>query len=147
MNTNGLFPFKVIQTPAVVVILYEQMALFRQIFLDGRKVAKDPNPTWLGYSTGRWEGDTLVVDSSGFNGKAWLDTQKGRPASEQLHVIERFHRKNFGTLEVTATIDDPKTYAKAWTTMPQVMHLQLGTDLMEFICNENEKDAPHMPGK
>ncbi len=144
INTNGLFPFKMIQTPGLVVILYEQLNLFRQIFLDGRTLAKDVNPTWLGYSTGRWEGDTLVVETSGLNGKAWLDTQKSRPATDALHVTERFRRPNFGTLEVTATIDDPKTYAKPWTTTPQKMLLQLDTDILEFICNENEKDLPHM---
>jgi len=127
-----------------VVILYEQMNLFRQIFTDGRTLAKDVNPTWLGYSTGRWEGDTLVIETTGLNGKAWLDTQKGRPASDALHVTERFRRKNFGTLEVVATIDDPKMFAKPWTTTTQTMNLQLGTDILEFICNENEKDMPHM---
>lgn len=147
VNTNGLFPFKIIQTPAVIVILYEQMNLFRQIFMDSRKLAKDPNPTWLGYSTGRWEGDTLVVESSGFNDRTWLDTEKGHPATDALHVTERFRRTNFGNMEVTATIDDPKTYAKPWTTKPQPMHLQIGTDLIEFICNENEKDIPHLVGK
>lgn len=147
INTNGLFPFKIVQTPKLVVILYEQLNLFRQIFMDGRKLENDPNPTWLGYSTGSWDGDTLVIETSGFNGKAWLDTQKGRPATEALHVTERFHRKNFGTLEVRATIDDPKTYTKPWTTTIQTMNLQLDTDILEFICNENEKDAPHMVGK
>src|SRR5215471_8424430 len=147
VNTNGLFPFKIIQTPAVVVILYEQMNLFRQVFMDGRKLAKEVNPQWLGYSVGRWDGETLVVETSGFNDKTWLDTEKGHPATEALRVTERFRRKNFGTLEVTATIDDPKTYTKPWTTTPQPMHLQLGTDLLEFICNENEKDIPHMVGK
>ena len=144
INTNGLFPFKIIQTPGVVVLLYEQLNLFRQIFLDGRTLAKDVNPTWLGYSTGRWDGDTLVVETSGLNGKAWLDTQKSRPATDSLHVTERFRRTNFGTLEVVATIDDPKTYTKPWTTTPQKMLLQLDTDILEFICNENEKDIPHM---
>jgi len=144
INTNGLFPFKIVQTPGLVVILYEQMNLFRQIFTDGRKLANDVNPTWLGYSTGKWDGDTLVIETTGLNGKAWLDTQKGRPASEALRVTERFRRKNFGTLEVVATIDDPKNYAKPWTTTVQTMNLQLGTDILEFVCNENEKDMPHM---
>jgi len=147
INTNGLFPFKIIQTPGVVVLLYEQLNLFRQVFMDGRTLARDLNPTWLGYSTGRWDGDTLVVESSGFNDKTWLDTTMGHPASDALHVIERFRRKDFGTLEVRATIDDPKAYTKPWTTMPQIMHLQLDTDILEFICNENEKDMSHMPGK
>ena len=144
VNTNGLFPFKIVQTPGLVVILYEQMNLFRQIFLDGRKLSSDLNPTWLGYSTGRWDGDTLVIETSGLNGKAWLDTQKSRPATDALHVTERFRRKDFGTLEVVATIDDSKAYAKPWTTTTQKMFLQLNTEIMEFICNENEKDMPHM---
>jgi len=143
VNTNGMFPFKIIQTPALVVILYEQLGLFRQIFLDGRKLAADPNPSWLGYSTGRWDGDTLVVETSGFNDKTWLDTFKGRPASEQLRVTERFRRNTFGNMEVRATIDDPKAFTKPWTTTPQKMHLQLNTDILEFSCNENEKDLQH----
>jgi len=147
INTNGLFPFKIVQTPGLVVILYEQLYLFRQVFLDGRRLMSNPNPSWLGYSTGRWDGDTLVIETSGFNDQTWLDTDKGHPASEALHVTERFHRKNLGTLEVQATIDDPKTYAKPWTSKIQKMNLQQGTDILEFICNENEKDQPHMPGK
>jgi hypothetical protein len=147
INTNGIFPFKIVQTPGLVVILYEQLSLFRQIFMDGRKLSNDPNPTWLGYSIGRWEGDTLVVETSGFNDKTWLDTEKGHPASEVLHVTERFHRKDFGNLEIQATIDDPKAYTKPWTTTIQPVHLQLGTEILEFICNENEKDIPHLVGK
>jgi hypothetical protein len=147
VNTNGLFPFKIVQTPGLVVILYEQLNLFRQIFMDGRKLANDLNPTWLGYSTGRWDGDTLVIETTGLNGKAWLDTQKSRPATDALQVTERFRRKDFGTLEVVATIDDSKTYAKPWTTTTQKMFLQLNTEIMEFVCNENEKDIPHMGGK
>lgn len=144
INTNGLFPFKIIQTPGLVVILYEQMYLFRQIFMDGRKLEPDANPSWLGYSTGKWDGDTLVVETSGFNGKTWLDTQKGRPATEALHVTERFRRTAFGHLELTATIDDAKAYTKPWTTTIQKMNLQLETDILEFICNENEKDQQHL---
>jgi hypothetical protein len=144
---NGLFPFKIVQTPLLVVILYEQLYLFRQVFLDGRRLMSNPNPAWLGYSTGRWDGDTLVIETSGFNDQTWLDTDKGHPASEALHVTERFHRKNLGTLEVQATIDDPKTYARPWTSKIQKMNLQQGTDILEFICNENEKDQTHMPGK
>ena len=145
VNTNGLFPFKIIQTPGIVVILYEQLNLFRQIFLDGRKLAGDVNPTWLGYSTGKWVGDTLVVETSGFNDQTWLDTSKGHPATTALHVTERFRRKDFGNLEVEATIDDPKAYTKPWTTTAQKMHLQLNTDILEFVCNENEKDVQHVP--
>lgn len=147
INTNGIFPYKIVQTPGIVVILYEQLNLFRQIFMDGRKLAKDPNPTWLGYSTGTWDGDTLVVETSGFNDKTWLDTEKGLPATEALHVTERFRRTNFGNLEIRVTIDDPKAYTKPWTTTIQRARLQLGTEILEFICNENEKDLPHMVGK
>jgi hypothetical protein len=147
INTNGLFPFKIVQTPTLVVLLYEQLNLFRQVFLDGRTLSPDVNPQWLGYSTGRWEGDTLVVDTRGFNDKTWLDTQKGRPASDALHVVERFRRPKFGDLEVVATIDDPKAYAKPWTTTTQHFKLQPATELIEFICSENEKDRPHMVGK
>ena len=147
INTNGIFPFKIIQTPGLVVILYEQLNLFRQIFMDGRTLAKDVNPTWLGYSTGKWEGDTLVVETSGFNDKTWLDTEKGHPATEALRVTERWRRTDFGNMEVRATIDDPKAYTKPRTTTTQRMHLQLGTEILEFICNENEKDISHMVGK
>jgi hypothetical protein len=143
VNTNGLFPFKIIQTPALVVILYEQLGLFRQIFMDGRKLESGPNPSWLGYSTGKWDGDTLVVSTSGFNDKTWLDTTKGRPASEMLHVVERFRRTSFGNMEVRATIDDPKAFTRPWTTTTQKMHLLLDTEILEFSCNENEKDIQH----
>ncbi len=135
------------QTPALVVLLYEQLNLFRQVFLDGRTLSADVNPTWLGYSTGRWDGDTLVVDTRGFNDKTWLDTQKGRPASDALHVVERFRRPRLGALEVVATIDDPKAYARPWTTTTQHFTLQPDTDLLEFVCAEGEKDRAHMVGK
>jgi hypothetical protein len=147
VNTNGLFPFKIIQTPGLVVILYEQLNLFRQVFMDGRKLASDLNPTWLGYSTGRWDGDTLVIETSGFNDKTWLDTREGHPATDALRVTERFRRPDFGDLEIRATIDDPKAYTKPWTTTIQKNYLQLQTDILEFVCNEDEKDIPHMVGK
>jgi hypothetical protein len=147
VNTNGLFPFKIVQTPALIVLLYEQMYLFRQVFMDGRKLESDPNPSWLGYSTGKWDIDTLVVETSGFNDKTWLDTAMGRPATDALHVTERFRRVDFGHLELNATIDDQKAYAKPWTTTTQKFHLLLDNDILEFICAENEKDAAHMPGK
>jgi hypothetical protein len=134
-------PWKVVQTPAFIVILYEAFNLWRQVFLDGREVAlgDDLTPTWMGYSTGRWDGDTLVVDSRGFNGKSWLD-QLGKPTTDALHVIERFRRKNFWQMEIEITIDDPKAYTKPWTVMQQVRLLP-NTEVMEFICLENEKDS------
>jgi len=144
INTNGLFPFKIIQTPKLVVILYEQLNLFRQVFLDGRQIAADVNPQWLGYSVGHWDGDTLVVETKGFNDKTWLDTRKGHPATEALRVVERFRRPTMGDLEIVATIDDPKAYAKPWTSTVQHNRLQTTTALLEFICAENEKERAHM---
>lgn len=107
-------PFKIFQEPNVVVILYEEFGQFRQIFLDGRPLVKDPNPQWNGYSQGKWDGDTLVVESSGFNGKLWLD-QAGHPAPQSLHVTERFRRRDLGHMDIAATIDDPGAYTKPWT--------------------------------
>jgi len=138
-------PWRIVQTPGYIAILYEAFNLWRQVFLDGREVARDVNPTWMGYSTGKWDGDTLVVDTRGFNGKAWLD-QLGRPSTDALHVIERFHRKDFGHLDLQITIDDPKAYTKPWTVRQDV-HLLPDGDLLEFICNENNRDLPHLPGQ
>jgi hypothetical protein len=138
-------PFKIVQDARLVVILYEAFGQFRQIFLDGRRPVKDPNPTWLGYSTGKWDGDSLVVDTTGFNGKTWLD-QVGHPATEALHVTERFRRPDFGHLEIQVTIDDPMAYTKPWT-VTEVMELQPETELIEFVCLENEKDLRHLNAK
>jgi hypothetical protein len=135
-------PFKIVQTPKLIVLVYEAFNLWRQVHMDGRQLEADASPTWLGYSTGRWEGDTLVVETRGFNGKAWLDLQ-GNPGSDALHVTERFHRTSMGTMDLDVTIDDPKMY-----TRPFVAHEKLrwlpNTELMEFICLENEKDLKHM---
>ena len=138
-------PWRIVQTPGYVVIVYEAFNLWRQIFLDGRGVARDVNPTWMGYSTGKWDGDTLVVDTRGFNGKAWLD-QLGRPSTEALHVTERFHREDIGHMDLRITIDDPKAYTKPWTVTQEV-HLLPDTELLEFICNENNRDVAHLPGQ
>ena len=101
-------------------------------------------PTWLGYSIGKWEDDTFVVDTKGFNGKAWID-QLGRPSTEALHVIERFRRKDFGHMEIQITIDDPKAYTKPWSVTEQ-FRLLPDAELMEDICNENNRDLEHLPG-
>jgi hypothetical protein len=143
-GNNMPHPFKIVQTPALVVLLYETSAnsTFRQVFLDGRPLPKDPQPAWLGYSIGRWEGNTLVVDTIGFNGRAWLDTGKGHPQTEAGRVTERFTRRDFGHLQIEITIDDPKAYDKPWrATVP--VHLLPDSDLIETYC-ENEKDRPHM---
>ena len=137
-------PWKIIQSAGTIVILHEAFNLWRQVFLDGRQFAEDLNPSWLGYSIGKWDGDTLVVESKGFNGKTWLD-QAGKPTTEALHVTERYRRKNFGTMEIQITIDDPKAYTKPWTVTEEV-RLVLNTDLLEFICNENNRDLAHLPG-
>ena len=136
---------KIIQTPELIVILYEYQTTYRQIFTDGRELPKDPNPTWAGYSTGHWEGDTLVVESNGFNGKAWL-SYRGNPTSDGMHLTERMRRRDFGHMDIQITIDDPKAYTKPWTVE---LHPQLipDTELMEFVCDENEKDLRHLTTK
>ena len=138
-------PWKFVQTPDLIVVVHEAFSLWRQIFLDGRKLAPNPNPTWLGYSTGHWEGNTLVVDTRGFNGKTWLD-QVGKPTTEKLHVTERYTRKDFGHMDLEITIDDPGAYTRPWK-VKQDLTLLTDTELLEFICNENNRDLEHLPGK
>jgi hypothetical protein len=135
-------PRKMIQTPQVIVILYEANAGMRQIFTDGRPLPKDPDPWWYGYSTGHWEGDTLVVQSAGFRDLGWLDVE-GSPLTDQAHVTERYRRPDFGHLEIAVTIDDPKAYTKPWTVTVH-QHIMVDTDIIEFVCQENEQDAPHL---
>ena len=140
-------PWKIVQTPRFVVIVYEAFNLWRQVFLDGRelKPADELTPRWLGYSTGKWDGDTLVVDTRGFNGKIWLD-QLGKPTTEALHVIERFHRIDFGHMDLQITIDDPEAYSRPWTVTEPVRLLP-DTEPLEFICNENNPISAPSPGK
>jgi hypothetical protein len=140
------YPWRIVQTPTHIFFLFEgNIHSYRQIFLDGRKHPDDPDPTWYGHSEGRWEGDTLVVDSVGFNDKFWFDFA-GHPHTEKLHVIERFERPNLGTLQYKVTIDDPGAYTKPFT-MNGESTLQTDTELMEYICNENNQDVPHITGK
>jgi len=140
-------PYKILQMPDLIVMLQESRTTFRQIFLDGRKLPVDPQPTWEGYAIGHWEGnDTLVVESSGYNGKAWLDSD-GHPMTDALKLTERFTRPNFGTLNIEITIDDPKAYTKPWTVREHPHLLVDGTDLIESVCNENERDLVHLVGK
>jgi hypothetical protein len=138
-------PRKMIQTPQVIVILYEANAGMRQIFTDGRPLPKDPDPWWYGYSTGHWEGDTLVVQTAGFRDLGWLDVE-GSPLTEGGKIIERFRRPDYGHLEIEVTIDDPKAYTKPWTVMVH-QHILVDTDIIEFVCQENEQDAPHLSAK
>lgn len=144
---NTIEPFKIVQTEPLVIIMYETTAYstFRQIFTDGRPLPKDPQPTWLGYSIGKWEGDTLKVDTTGFNDRGWIDTGAAHPQTEALHVIERFRRPDVGHLEIAVTIDDPKAYTKPWSANLK-MHLLPDTDLIENVC-ENSRGLEHMVGK
>ena len=138
-------PRKMIQTPGAIVILYEANAGVRQIFTDGRPLPKDPQPWWFGYSTGKWDGDTLAVETAGFRDLGWLDVE-GSPLTESGKILERFRRIDYGHLEIEVTIDDPKAYTKPWTVTVH-QRIMLDTDLIEFICQENERDAPHLSGK
>jgi hypothetical protein len=131
------YPFKIIETPGLVTILYEAVHSFRQIFTDGRALPKDPNPAWFGYSVGRWEGDVFVVESSGFNDNVWLDNA-GRPAGEQLRVIERFRRTDFGHMDIEITIDDPKTYTRPWNVTERLTFLP-DAEIIEYMCTENNR--------
>jgi len=138
-------PRKMIQTPQVIVILYEANAGIRQIFTDGRPLpSKDADPWWYGYSVGHWEGDTLVVQSSGFRDMGWLDVE-GSPLTSEAKITERYRRPDFGHLQIEVTIDDPKAYTKPWTVNVH-QHIMADTELIEFVCQENEKDAPHLAG-
>jgi hypothetical protein len=137
-------PWKIVQTPRVTLILFEEMNHYRQVFTDGRGFPKDPNPAWFGYSIGKWEGDTFVVDTTGFNDQTWLD-DPGHPHTDALHAIERFRRRDFGHLEIDITIDDAKAYTKPWTVTAR-FDLLPDTELIENVC-DNEKDAQHMVGK
>ena len=136
-------PRKIIQTPSVIVLLYEANGGVRQIFTDGRKVpADDPQPWWYGYSVGRWEGDTLVVETSGFRDGGWLDVN-GAPLTDAARVTERFRRVSYGQLEIDVTVNDPKAYTKPWTARTIRQQLMPGDELIEFICAENEKSSQH----
>jgi hypothetical protein len=137
------YPFKIFQTQEAMVIFYETNGVFRQIHIDGRKLPDSPFPAWMGYSTGKWEGDTLVVDTAGFNDKAWMDNN-GHPRSEALRVQERFHRRDFGHLDVQATVDDPKTLTKP-VTIKFTELLIPNSDVLEFFCAEGERDRAYMP--
>ena len=136
---------KVVQTPDLMIFLHESRTIYRQIFTDGRPLPRDAQPAWMGYSIGRWEGDTFIVDTIGQNGKTWLD-MRGLLATEALKVTERFTRPSIGRIYIDVTIDDPKAYTKPWDVRLS-WDLQPDTDLIESICEENNRDLPHMVGK
>jgi hypothetical protein len=133
---------KAVHTPKLLVLLYEVNAMYRQIFIDGRPLPEDPNPGWNGYSTARWEGDTLVVKTTGFRDDLWAD-MSGSPLSESATLTERIRRPNYGTLELEVTVDDPKVYTKPWT-VKMMQKLELDTELIDEICLENEKSYERM---
>jgi hypothetical protein len=136
---------KIVQTPRLILILDEYNASYRQIFIDGRPLPEDPQPSWSGYSSGRWDGDTLVVESLGFRDDQWLDAGRS-PMTSAAKVTERFRRINYGNLEIEITVNDPKAYTRPWTVLAKQVAV-LDTDLLDAICLENEKDLPHLPGK
>src|ERR1700722_11374499 len=138
------YPWRIVQTPTHIFFLFEgNIHSYRQIFMDGTHPA-DPDPSWYGHSIGTWEGDTLVVDTIGFNDKFWFDF-RGHPHTEQLHTIERYTRKDLGTLENKVTIIDPAYYSKPFT-LTFTARLRPKEELMEYICQENQQDAQHMQG-
>jgi hypothetical protein len=127
-----------VQTKDLIVVVYEANAGLRQIFLDGRPApTNDPQPWWFGYSRGHWDGDTLVVETTGFRDDVWLDVN-GAPLTSAGTLTERFTRPNYGTLEIDITIDDPKAYTKPWTVRVN-QRLLVDTELIEFVCLENQK--------
>jgi hypothetical protein len=137
--------YRIMQSPTVVAVLYESgTGRYRQIYIDGRHLPKDPNPSWLGYSVGRWEGDALVVESAGFNDRSWLD-RAGHPHSEKLRVTERFRRVDFGRMQYQITFDDPETLMKPLTFSLAVSY-RADTDMLENVCNETNRDLVHLGG-
>lgn len=137
MLTHTL-PFKIVQNRGLTIILFEEFNNWRQVFTDGRALPVDPQPAWLGYSVGRWEGETWVVSTTGFNDKSWLDAG-GTPHTEALRVTERFRRVDFGHMEIEFTFDDPKAFTKTWSVKTR-FNLLPDTELLEFHC-DNEKWA------
>jgi hypothetical protein len=139
-------PRKIIQTPGVTVIVYEANSGLRQIFTDGRPLPpKDVEPWWYGYSIGHWEGDALVVETTGFRDDVWLDII-GSPMTNTGKMIEKFRRPTYGKLNIEVTIDDPSAYTKPFTVSVH-QRIMLNTDLIEFICSENDRSATHLVGK
>ncbi len=135
---------KIIQTPAIIVILNPDLT-YRQIFMDGRALETSPNPSWMGYSVGHWDQDTLVVESVGFNDRTWLDTS-GHPHTEALRTTERYRRRNFGNLDLEVTFQDPAVYSRPWTVAVRA-ELASDTELIEYVCNESKSDLGRLVGK
>ena len=145
MDHSNRSPRKIVNVPGLVVILYEKSFVYRQIFTDGRPLPADPQPSFEGYSTGKWEGDTLVVQTIGLRDGSWAD-EGGTPLTEAAKITERFRRRNFGSLEIELTVDDPQAYTAPWTVLLR-HHIKLDTDLLEYVCLENEKSTQHIVGR
>ena len=133
---------KFVQTPGLLVVLDEMNAIYRQVFLDGRPLPTDPTPSWQGYSSGKWSGDTLIIDTIGLRDDTWIDWN-GSVLTQAAKVREQIRRPDFGHLEIQVTVDDPKAYTKPWTvTLKQ--RIVVDTDLIDEICLENEQSLKHM---
>jgi carboxypeptidase family protein len=144
-RAGTFFGFRIMQNSTVLAFLYEE-DLPRQIYLDGRKHPEESLSPYVGHSVGRWDGDTLVVDSVGFNDKNWLDGQ-GRPLTEKLHLIERYQRKDLGHLELEISIDDPGAYKRPWTMKKASELAPADEEVGQYVCTENNRDVPHLVGK
>jgi hypothetical protein len=145
-NAGALFPYRLVQTSNLLVMLFEDdIPSHRLVFLDGRSHPKDMDPKWMGHSVGHWEGDTLVIDTVGFDDRSWI-TAQGHPHTENMRVIERFRRPDLGHLEIEFTIDDPAAYAKPWI-IKRVSDLDTKDEIGEYVCTENNKDVEHLVGK
>ena len=143
LNLQGPIPAKIVQTPGLLVILSEDLT-YRQIFLDGRSLPENPDPSFMGYSVGRWEGDALVVETIGFKDRTWLDFA-GMPHSESLRITERIRRVSFGRLEIEQTVDDPEVFERSFTVQLGAQFIP-DTELLEYVCAENERSRHHMVG-
>jgi len=143
-DSTGGGMMKIAQMPGLILILNPDLT-YRQIFMDGRKLEPSPNPSWMGYSVGHWDGDALVVESFGFNDRTWLDTS-GHPHTEALRMTERYRRPDFGHLDLDVTLQDPAVYARPWTVAVKA-ELAADTELLEYVCNENTRDLEHWVGK
>ncbi len=137
-----VYAFKIVQTPSELIMIGESQEPPRQIYLDGRGLPKDPDPSWMGYSTGKWDNDTLVVQTTGFKEEGWLDNV-GHPRGQSMLITERFHRRDFGHIDVEIRYDDPKYYTRPFTNKT-TLNLIADSDIIEFVCTENEKDVEHL---
>jgi len=143
-DSTGAEMIKIVQTPGLILVLNPDLT-YRQIFMDGRALETAPNPSWMGYSVGHWDGDTLVVESFGFNDRTWLD-HDGHPHTEALRTTERYRRRNFGNLDVEVTLSDPAVYARPWTVAVRA-ELAADTEMIEWVCNEKGSELEHWVGK